>query len=149
MFTCCLNVCAGVRSRYLLAPRSLDLLFSGGEKMRLTQNMRSPLRKWGTGRMPKPLEAKGRYLNVTHLVFKGCRKISLPSIDSEHWAHSATLITRSFLHVGLSTVRVLYEQLLINLHIISSQIPWHDEFYCILYNMNKIEQENNITLFCI
>lgn len=50
--------------------------------------------------------------------------------------------------MGLST-GMLYEQPVINLHIIPLQILWHDEFYCILCNMNKIEQENNITLFCI
>lgn len=108
-----------------------------------------PLWKWGTGTMPKPPATVGRYLNAINLVFKSCGKISLLSIESEHWEHSTTLITRSFLHVGLSTGRVLYEQPLINLHIIPLQILWRDEFYCILYNMNKIEQENNVTLFCI
>lgn len=108
-----------------------------------------PLWKWGTGTRPEPPGAVGRYRDAIDLVLQGWRKISIPSIDGEHWERSAALITRSFLHTGLSIARVLYEQLLINLHIVSLQILWHDEFYCILYNMNKIEQENNITLFCI
>lgn len=88
-------------------------------------------------------------MSATDLVFKSCGKISILSIESEHWEHSTALITRSFLHMGLSTGRMLCEQPVINLHIIPLQILWHDEFYCILYNMNKIEWENNITLFCI
>lgn len=88
-------------------------------------------------------------MNVTNLVFKSYRKISILSIESERWEHSTALITRSFLHMGLSTGRMLYEQPVINLHIILLQIQWHDEFYCILCHMNKIERENNITLFCI
>lgn len=88
-------------------------------------------------------------MNATNLVFRSYRKISILPIESGRWEHSTALITRSLLHMGLSTGRMLYEQPVINLHIIPLQILWHDEFYCILYNMNKMEQENNITLFCI
>lgn len=87
-------------------------------------------------------------MNAANWVFKSYRKISILPIESGRWEHSTALITRSFLHMGLST-GMLYEQPVINLHIIPLQILWHDEFYCILCNMNKIEQENNITLFCI